>query len=281
MLTYAALTEGRAKFMFGAGEAKQCRSYGHRRGQGLARQEDLLRIFDAVWRTDGPIDHAGNHWRMEQAFLGGAKPYRPQLWALGTGPKQLNLATSLCDGVGSLAPFAWSTPERAAQDITAIKAQLERKSRDPEAFGFGLHVAAILHDDPAVIDRALDNPVVRWTSAIFGRVNPADWRAEGIEPATPEGWNYYMHYAPYLTPQPFIDDVLAKASRRMAERAFLCGDAASVAAQIQEYVEAGVTWVGMNDFAPLVCGPAEAGPSLGRMIGVCERLKATALAPAG
>jgi phthiodiolone/phenolphthiodiolone dimycocerosates ketoreductase len=278
MLTYAAITGGRARFMFGAGEAKQCRSYGHKRSQGLARQEDLLRIFDALWKADGPIDHDGNHSVMKQAFLGAAKTHRPEVWALGTGPKQLDLATSLCDGVGSLAPFAWPTPERAAAEIAAIKATLERKGRDPDAFGFGLHVAAIIHDDPDVLDRALDNPIVRWTAAIFGRINPGDWRAEGIEPATPEGWNYYMHYAPYLTPQAFIDEVLVRASREMAEKAFIVGDARSVAACVQEYVDAGVNWIGMNDLSPLLGGPEDAAGSLGRMIEVCASLKSASIA---
>jgi hypothetical protein len=40
-----------------------------------------------------------------------------------------------------------------------------------------------------------------------------------------------MRYAPHLTGEAFVADVLAKASRAMAERAFLWGGPAAVAGQ--------------------------------------------------
>jgi phthiodiolone/phenolphthiodiolone dimycocerosates ketoreductase len=79
---------------------------------------------------------------------------------------------------------------------------------------------------------------------------------------------------PYDTSPAFVDEVLAKTTRRMAELGFLWGSAERVAAQLQEYVDAGVDWICPADYLPIVLDPADAAGSLPRTIEVCERLKA-------
>jgi phthiodiolone/phenolphthiodiolone dimycocerosates ketoreductase len=193
---------------------------------------------------------------------------------LGTGPRQLDLATTYMDGVTCLAPFGWATPDEAARDIATVRAQLEAKGRDPDTFGFGLHTVCLLHEDPSVLDRALDNPVLRWIAGVYGRVNPANWRNEGIEPVTPDGWSYFLNYSPSTVTDEFVSHVVSQCTRPMAEGAYLVGDPSTVAARIQEYVDAGVDWVAVNDLAPLVLPLAEAQASIGRQLAVCGALKA-------
>jgi phthiodiolone/phenolphthiodiolone dimycocerosates ketoreductase len=274
MLTLADITEGRVTFQVGAGEMKQCNPFGWKRSEGLSRLEDLFEIFTKFMSSDEPISHQGNHWTLDRAFLGAAKPHRPTLWGLGSGPRILDLSTSHADGLCSAAPCSWPTPEHAAAAIAGIKEDVARKGRDPDAYRIGLVCPVMIHDDEDVLDRAFDNPIVRWTTAIFGRTQPEDWRREGEEPAVPEGWTYYLRMKPHDTPQSFVDDVLAKSTRRMAELGFIWGDAANVAAQLQAYVDAGVDWICPADYLPLVLDPADAAGSLPRTIDVCERLKA-------
>jgi phthiodiolone/phenolphthiodiolone dimycocerosates ketoreductase len=274
MLSVASMMEGRARFFFGAGEQKQCVSFGHKRTQGLSRQEDLLRTFDKLWRADGPINHSGNHFEMRNAWLGGAKRYRPEVWVMGTGPKQLNLAVQFCDGIASTAPAAWSTPELAATEIERIRGLVKSVGRDPADVKMGLVASILVHDDPAVIDAALDNPIARWIAAVVGRINPADWRKEGIEPTTPDGWTYFMKYAPYLTDPAFVDEVLAKTTREMAEKAVLHGTPEEIARHIGAYCDAGVDYVCLCDFTSVVLEPADAAQQLRRLISVCAHLKA-------
>lgn len=273
MLTMASVTEGRVRFQYGAGEIKNCNPYGHQRKQGLARLEDLIKISKAFWETDGPIDYAGNHWEMRQAYLGGAKTYRPEIWTMGTGPKQVEMTLTHCDGIAGSVLETWSTPEHAGTEIKKMKHTLVEKGRNPESFGFGAYCPVICHEDPAVVDRALDNPVIRWKAGIIGRVNPGNWREEGIEPATPEGWAYFSHFFPYGDTPGFVQEVVAKTTRKMSERSFLCGNPAEVTAQLREFVDAGLNWVCLVDYTPMVLEPADAAKSLERMSEICARLK--------
>jgi phthiodiolone/phenolphthiodiolone dimycocerosates ketoreductase len=279
MWTLAKLTKGKALFNIGAGEVKQCTPHGHKRSQGISRMEDLCKIFNLLWEADGPVDFEGNHTTLKGAYLGSARPYRPEMWALGGGPKLLDLATTYLDGVAVAAPNVWATPEQAAAHIKQLKDEVERKGRDPDKFRIGMWNTVILHDDPEAIDRALDNPLTRWQSAVFGRIEPADWRKEGIEPAVPDGWNYYLKLKPLSMEQSFVDGVMAKASRKMAEKAFVHGSPKKVASQLQGWIDAGVEWVLPVDYMPIVTTLEDAPNCLGRSIELCGHLKGKAPQP--
>jgi phthiodiolone/phenolphthiodiolone dimycocerosates ketoreductase len=273
MLTLANITEGRAMFQIGGGEQKQCRQFGHKRIEGLKRMEDLFKIFHAYWDTDGPIDFEGNHTTLKRAYLGGAKPYKPKLWGLGGGPTLLDLATTYCDGFAAAAPCVWATPEEAGDRIAELKRDLKSKGRDPDAFGFGIFCPVLLHEDADRLDAALDNPLVRWMTATYGRITPTDWRKIGIEPPVPDDWAYFMKMVPYHETPEFIDSVLAKSTRHVAENGLFYGSPAEVAATMQRYVDAGVNWVLPVDYMPLMLSPEEAPAALGRSIELCSALK--------
>ena len=124
--------------MIGAGEAKQVTPYGWKRSEGLARLEDQLKGFNALWASTEPVDLQGNHWTFKQAWLGQSRTHRPSIWALGGGPKLFDLATTYADGISAIVPCVAPTPESWAQTVSTMKAELERKGRDPEQFEFGI-----------------------------------------------------------------------------------------------------------------------------------------------
>jgi phthiodiolone/phenolphthiodiolone dimycocerosates ketoreductase len=280
MWTLAKLTKGKALFNIGAGEVKQCAPYGHKRSTGIKRMEDLCKIYNLLWDSDGPIDFEGNHITLKGAYLGSAKPYRPEMWALGGGPQLMGLATSYLDGVAVAAPNVWTNPEEAAAGIKKLKDDVERKGRDPEKFRIGMWNAVLLHDDVEAMDKALDNPLTRWQAAVFGRISPQDWVKEGIEPAVPKGWTYFQNMKPLSIEQSFVDEVLSKASRAMAEKAFVHGSPKDVASQLQGYIDAGVQWVLPVDYMPIVTTLEDAPNCLGRSIELCGHLKGQAPKPA-
>jgi len=282
MLTLAKITEGRATFMVGAGVVKQINPFGWKRSQGLSRLEDLYQVFQKFMTSDGPISHEGNHWTLDKAFLGAAKQHRPKIWGLGDGPKILDLSTSYGDGFAGAAPCVWATPDDAAEYISNLKKQVASKGKDPDEFRVGALCPVLVHEDETVLDRALDNNVVRWIGAIFGRTQPLDWRRDGIEPAVPDGWTYFMKMKPYDTPPGFVDEVVGKATRKMTELGYIWGTSQQVAAQLQAYVDAGVDWISPVDYLPIVSDPAEGAAALGRTIDVCSILKGLEVsAPAG
>ena len=122
--------------MIGGGELKQCKPFGWKRAEGLARMEDLFKINKLMAESDGPFDFQGHHWKFDKAWMGNARPHRPKLWALGGGPKLMELATQYADGFATMAPFVWNTPEYCAESIHEMKKQIVAHGRDPEVLIF-------------------------------------------------------------------------------------------------------------------------------------------------
>ena len=275
MLTIANITEGRVKYNIGGGEQKQCRQYGWKRGQGLARMEDLFKIFHLLWNSKPGelVDFEGNHTTLKNASLGGARRYRPQLWGLGGGPKLLDLVATYCDGTSVATPCVWKTPQMAAEHIDHIKGLLDNKGRNPDDFTFGICCPVLLHEEAGAIDRGLDNPLIRWLAAVFGRVDPLEWNDDGLESPWPEGWNYFMKLVPMTEDPAFVDAALAKTTRAHAERSTFHGTPKQVAEQLQEYVDVGVGWVQIIDYLPMTLPPEEGEKSFNRTIEVCRHLK--------
>lgn len=273
MLTLANITEGRVQYHIGGGEVKQCKPFGWKRAEGLARMEDLFKIFHLIWNSDAPVDYQGHHTSFKNAWIGGAKRYRPKLWGLGGGPKLLDLVTTYCDGLSVATPCVWATPEQAGEQIAQVRKMLKDKGRDPDAFTFGICCPVLLHEDAAVIDKALDNPLIRWLAAVFGRVEPADWTKDGLESPWPAGWNYFMKLIPGDEPEASVREVLRRTPRKMAELSTFHGSPRDVASQLRRYADVGVGWIQVIDYLQLVLPPDEGERALARSIEMCAHLK--------
>jgi phthiodiolone/phenolphthiodiolone dimycocerosates ketoreductase len=287
MLTISNLAGRRTPILqIGAGELKQCKPFGWKRSQGLSSLEDQFRYIEAFWQTDGPIDLQGNRWSFDQAWIGGAKGRRPRVWGLGGGPKMLDLTTSYADGFATIAPSVWTSPDHAGEEISKIRGTLDAKGRDPGAFDFGIWPLLILHDEGRddMIEAALDNPLIRWLAAVFGRINQSDWDKEGIEPPMPRDWHYAMKLLPIRWTAEQVAEVTADIPRETIEKCFFIGTPEKVAAQLQAYVDAGVTWAMMADVLPFVVDIDQAMDAGRRAVEVCAILKGrqpSSLAAAG
>lgn len=274
-LTLADMTEGRFVLLLGAGEVKQCKPFGWKRSEGLARLEDHLRLYHEFWKAKEPFDFEGNHWKLDTAWLGGSKNYQPDIWTIGGGPKLIDLTTSYANGLMTVTPGVWSSPEETARKTAEVKEQLCAKGRDPADFGFGPVLMALMHTDESVIDRVLDNPLVRFIAAIWGRLRMSDWRAEGFEPPFPDDWHYATRLLAHEMSAADIDDVLSKVSREMVEKAFIIGTPETVAGELQRYIDAGVTRIKPGNVASVVLDRDEAEASRWADIELMQRLKAT------
>jgi phthiodiolone/phenolphthiodiolone dimycocerosates ketoreductase len=92
------------------------------------------------------------------------------------------------------------------------------RDRDPEDFDFALFPCALLiHEDENVIDRALENPVLKWMTACWGRINQDDWEQEGL-PAPRPGWHYAINLLPTTISDAERDEVLARTTRAHCEK---------------------------------------------------------------
>jgi phthiodiolone/phenolphthiodiolone dimycocerosates ketoreductase len=274
LYTLQSATDGQVTLALGAGELRQTRPFGYRRAEGLARMEDLLQLSRLLWEADEPFDFAGNHWTFRNGFVGTTRPARrPQIWALGGGPRLLELAARYCDGFEAAVPQAISTPERYAATVASLRAKVEGFGRDPEEFGFGVWLFAVVHEDPDLVTRALENPVVKYFAGQFGRLDADEWRQLGHTPVMPDGWHYAMKWVPFSQSAAEVDDVVARTTTAMARDAFVCGSAGEVAARAHEYVEAGATFVGIADMLPLALGPSYAQAGLAYATAISAALK--------
>ena len=274
MMTLANMGEGKAILQIGAGEIKQTAPFGWKRNEGLRRIEDHFRFYEAFWKANAPVTMEGHFWNFDQAWIGAARQNKPRVWALGGGPKLIEMATRYVDGFATVAPGVIPTPERYAEFVHKTRLAVAANGRDPEAFEFCPWILTLIHEDPKMIDHALNNPVVRWMAAIYGRLNNADWANYGLESAFPVDWHYSTRLIPNrMTNQAEVDDILSRVTRKMSELSFVYGNPAQVAEQIQPYIDAGATCIDLCDVMPLVLDAADAQASLGRQIDVCARIK--------
>ena len=274
MLTLANMGEGRAVLQLGAGEIKQTAPFGWKRNEGLRRFEDHLRFYEEFWKTDGPVTMTGNFWNFDRAWIGAARQNRPKVWALGGGPKLVEMATRYADGFSTMVPNVLSSPERFAEFVRNTRKAIAGHGRDPEQFDFAPWVFTLVHDDPKVIDRALENPLLRWMAAIFGRLNNHDWAEYGEQPAFDPDWHYSLKLIPNrLTDQQEVNRILSKVTDRMCELTMFRGNPAEVAEQIQPYIDAGANVIDVIDVMPMMLEPEDAQAGLIRQLEVCNHIK--------
>jgi phthiodiolone/phenolphthiodiolone dimycocerosates ketoreductase len=273
MLSLANITKGNSIYQVGAGELKQCKPFGWKRNEGLSRLEDFYKIYHAFMDSDKPINFEGNHTKLENAWLGVAKTHKPRIWGLGGGPKVYDMATSYADGFATMAPMVWTSPEDAARHIKQLKEQLESKGRDPEKFDFGIWISALLHEDDAVIERAYEGSMVKWSTCIMGRIIQSDWIKEGIEPPMPADWHYALKMLPVTIDRAEAERMLSRVTPEMSRKTWMVGTPKKVAAEVQGYIDAGVTWVAVLDMVPTILEPEESAKAVTRSIDVCRFIK--------
>ena len=272
MFSLADATTGQVMLALGAGEARHGIPFGYERKEGLGRMKDLMQIWKLMLDCDGPFDFDGKYWKLKQTYLGTVRPKRrPKLWALGGGPKLIEYATQYADGLLTQIPGVWGTAEQCAEVVASMKAMVAKNGRDPHAFDVGVMASVVIHDDPKEIDKALEHPLVKLISALFGRISMKDWVKEGYEPPFPADWHYANDYFPISATRADMEAANAKMTREMLMKSNLVGTPAQVAAQFQKYIDAGVSWVVPVDLGAFVSQDPK-GP-VTRMLEVARILK--------
>ncbi|WP_219413775.1 LLM class flavin-dependent oxidoreductase [Pseudonocardia nigra] len=277
MLTLAHGTEGDVICAIGAGEQRHAKPFGYKRSEGLKRLEDVFVLLNKLWDADEPVSYEGNFWNYQNAFIGTTRPAkRPEFWALGGGPKLLEIAAKYADGFEAATPQAIANVAKFAAQVTSLRQQVESHGRDPEAFGFGIWNICICHDDPDVIEQVLQNPIAKYYAAQFGRLNGADWAEEGIQPVMPKSWHYALHWLPFEQTDAELDAITSSVSTDMVRKSFNVGSPQEIAAINSQFIDAGARFVGHLDMTPLIVGPSDAEDSIRRALEVNKAVKAHA-----
>jgi len=278
VLTIAAATPARVALQFAAGELKQCKPFGWKRSQGLARMEDIFIIVRKMLASDGLISHEGKHWTYDGAWIGAHFPKVPEIWALGGGPQLIDIATSYADGFTSMVPSAFASPEQWNAQVQDIHKQLERKGRDPKDFTCGFWPFVLVYQNDDQRERLFASPITKWMTAAFGRLHHGAWKDEGERLIFAEDWHYALRMLPHQMSRAEVDEVVAQVTPTMIEKSWLIGTPEEVAAQLQPWVEAGANFIAPSDLAPAVFDPEEQPQVFQTMIELCAQVKGASVA---
>jgi phthiodiolone/phenolphthiodiolone dimycocerosates ketoreductase len=272
-LTLGRATQGKTIVQIGAGEQKQARPFGHKRIEGLKRMEDIFQIIRKLLGTDGLIDHDGNVWKYERAWIGKEKEFVPEIWAMGGGPKLTEIATKYADGYVSLCPQVYTTPEAYAAEVVRIKDLLEKEGRDPEKFTFALWNVVFLWDDPEEFERLIDNPLLKFQAATVGRLKHSDWRKEGIDTVFPDDWHYALKMLPHAYSDAEAQDIVDRTPDEMVRGFCFKGTPKEVANDLQGFIDAGATAMFPMDYSPYFLGAEGQQHALERQLALCTELR--------
>ncbi|CPS43747.1 LLM class flavin-dependent oxidoreductase [Mycobacteroides abscessus] len=253
MLTLASATEGQALLSLGAGEVRHIGPFGRKRSQGLKRLNEALQVLRLLWTEREPVSFDGEFFNLKDAFIGNAgKDRRPEVIAMGGGPRLVDMALRHADGFGTGAPFVYANPEAYGKVIEGHKETLRELGRAGDTFHFGLHHICFIAKSKDDFEQYVDNPLMKWYAATGGRINQRDWESEGIEPVMPLDWHYALHMRPNSMRLEDFESVIEKVTPEMVRKTFFYGTPDDIAAEIKPFVDHGATINLIADFAPML-----------------------------
>jgi phthiodiolone/phenolphthiodiolone dimycocerosates ketoreductase len=273
MLTLSMATTGPATLCLGAGEVRHIAPFGRKRSIGLNRLEEALQILRLLLTERGLVNFDGEIWKLRDAWLGNAgKDHRPEIIAMGGGPRLTEMALRYADGFATGAPFVYADPQQYGETVRELRGKLSGYGRDPDAYTFGLHHIVFLCEDREEFERYVDNPLMKWYSATGGRINQNDWDAEGIEPVLPRDWHYAFHMKPAAMSRADVDEIIDRVTPEMVRKTFFYGTPEEIAARIRPYAASGCDLNLIADLSPLMV-PIEPKVWLERYTEICRLVK--------
>jgi phthiodiolone/phenolphthiodiolone dimycocerosates ketoreductase len=129
-LTISHLSRGRFILGLGSGEKENCAPYGFNFERPVSRFEESIRLIRLLWNADGPVDFAGEFYRLQHARLD-TEPFEgrlPPVWIGANGPRMLELTGRYADGWW---PTGSDGPEEYASKLAVIRQAAESAKRDP------------------------------------------------------------------------------------------------------------------------------------------------------
>ncbi len=149
------LSDGRAVLGLGRGQVEWHRSgLGADVGEPLAVLRETIALLRAWWaEPHGATSPPGGHFRVRDWERVISPASQPPIYLAAAGPRALDLAGELCDGV----IFNALTSEAALRPaIARVRESARSAGRDPDALTFILRTAIVVIDDDAHERRALD-----------------------------------------------------------------------------------------------------------------------------
>ena len=224
-VTLDQISNGRAWLGLGTGHQPTLESgHGVRFARPLERMRDTVRIIRAIVQGK-PVPETGTV--PLRAFRLATPAPRPDLplWLAALGPRMLELAGELADGV----ILNWATPAYVREALARIRAGAERAGRDPATVQVACYLRLSAGASPEEMRRALARELARYIGMPFYRqmFDRAGFAAQ--TPAVAAAWARDPDEAASLV----ADEMLAALT--------VAGDGDAFACRVAEYRALGVT----------------------------------------
>lgn len=176
-LTLDHLTGGRFLLGVGSGEALNLTPFGLPDDRPLSRLEEGLRVLRLLMSSTDPVDHRGEHFRLDGASLGlgpaGERP--PPVWVAAHRPRGLRVAGRLADGWLPLT----TDPDDYARMLAAVRAAADEAGRGADAVTPGLYARVVVAETREEAVAAIDGSLLMRFIAL---TRPAEaYAAHGAE----------------------------------------------------------------------------------------------------
>jgi phthiodiolone/phenolphthiodiolone dimycocerosates ketoreductase len=266
-LTLAHLSQRAPILGLGAGERLGTEPYGLDFSHTVGRLEEALQIIRRCFDTSGPIDFAGEHFRLQRAVVDLPVPdgRKPEIWIAAHGPRMLRLAGQYGDG---WYPVFVASPEDYATRLEVIRAAAREAGRDPDAITPSMHPGVVVAPTEEEAQAMLKSKPVRF----FGLLLPdAIWQFFGLRHPFGEDFRGYLDILPETYDRQTVDAAIAAVPQEMVE-GLIWGTPEQVVAKVRAFGEAG-----LRHIVPLVASaavsPEAAGYSMEAMTEIAQRLR--------
>lgn len=248
-LTLSHMTKSAPILGIGAGERENTVPYGIPFDRPVARLEEALPIVRRCLDSRGPIDFAGEFFRLDKAVmdLAPAPDRKPQIWVAAHGPRMLRLAGQYGDGWYPTFPMQ---PADYAASLATIRSAAKTFGRDGGAIVPGNQILVVMGRTEREARKHLDSRVIRF----FTLLAPAYlWESSGVEHPFGPDFRGLVDFIPSEYPAERILDAINKVPTDVVAQHVLWGTPEAVRERLETFVDVGLRHI--------VLGPASAAIS--------------------
>ena len=240
-LTLAHLTKRAPILGIGTGERMNIEPYGLPGTHAVDRVEEALQIIRRCFTSQGPIDFAGKHFRLERAVMDLEPPpgRTPEIWIAAHGLRMLQLAGRYGDGwlpiIGSV-----TSPEDYRSKLAQIHAAANDAGRDPEAITPALFAYIAVAPTERRVRALLSSRFLRYFALL---IPAARWREVGAEHPFGAQCGGFVDVVPERYDRATLEDAIAAVPPEVIRNGVLVGTPEQVTARLRQFGDAGLRHV--------------------------------------
>jgi phthiodiolone/phenolphthiodiolone dimycocerosates ketoreductase len=242
-LTLSHLSKGRFILGLGSGERENVEPYGFDFARPVARLEEAIKVIRLLWESDGPVDFAGEFFRLDHARMD-TEPFGgefPKIYMAAGGPRTLEMVGRLGDG---WFPGAARSPEHYAANLRIIRESAERAGRDPAAITPVFMCPCFIGDEDE-LEELLSAPLIK---AYVLQIDAENLRSVGFEHPMGPDWKGIHDLDPSKLTREIILRMLDKTTPEMLKAWVPHGPPEKVARYYKGFADAGAEVIKILDY---------------------------------